>query len=555
MNKEKDNNASPKGWIQTTLGEIVTIEYGKNLIGNERKGKKYAVWGSNGIIGNHDDFLVEGPVIIIGRKGSVGNVHFSLENCWPIDTTYFIKPTKSLNFFFLYYLLKFLNLADLDNSTTIPGLNRNHIYDKKIFLPSLIEQNQIVTKIEELFSNLENSNINLKRVQNQLKIYKQALLESAFKGYFTKDWRKQNSPISPEILFKQIEKEREKLFLDNLNAWKKGKIKEKPKRNKPLKKLTPTEILSLPEIPKNWKWIKIGEFEQLIASGSTPKGGKNIYPHEGIFFLRSQNIYPNKLELDNVVYIDEITHNKMKRTQLKEKDVLLNITGASIGRSAFIPEHHPTANVNQHVCIIRSFTLKINYKFLSTYLNSPNAQKIIGEINSGATREALNLDQIRNFPFPLLSLEEQEEIINLIESKLSLIDNLQSNVTNKLVSLKLLNKSILKKAFEGKLTPQISDNETTKALLEDVKNEIKIMQNEKLLNKKPVKAKIMKQKLIDILLEKFEKKPFTYEDLRNEVKIPYEDLRNQLFDLLEKGDRLKSSFNKEDEKINFNIIK
>lgn len=87
----------PGGWINVSLGDILILEYGKSLPKNSRQDGKYPIFGSNGIIGYHNDFLVEGPVIIIGRKGSVGLVHISKENCWPIDTTYFIKTFPSLN--------------------------------------------------------------------------------------------------------------------------------------------------------------------------------------------------------------------------------------------------------------------------------------------------------------------------------------------------------------------------------------------------------------------------------------------------------------------------
>ena len=113
MSKWLKNNVLPMGWVKISLREILTLEYGKSLIALDRENGFYKVWGSNGIVGTHNNFLVEGPVIIVGRKGSVGTVNYSAENCWPIDTTYYINSIKSLSPQFVFYLLQHLNFPDL----------------------------------------------------------------------------------------------------------------------------------------------------------------------------------------------------------------------------------------------------------------------------------------------------------------------------------------------------------------------------------------------------------------------------------------------------------
>ena len=130
----------------------------------------------------HDEFLIEGPSIIVGRKGAAGSVSYSPDNLWPIDTTYYIRDDKSLCLKFSYYLFISLNLAKLEASTAIPGLNRNHAYDETVLLPPLPEQHRIVAKIEELFSELDKGIENLKTARAQLKVYRQALLKHAFEG-------------------------------------------------------------------------------------------------------------------------------------------------------------------------------------------------------------------------------------------------------------------------------------------------------------------------------------------------------------------------------------
>lgn len=139
----------PEDWIEVNLREILVLEYGKPLPKNNRiETGNYKVYGSNGIIGNHNNSLVDGPVTIIGRKGSVGKVQYEREDCWPIDTANYIKTSQCLDDIFVYYQMLSLNLGALDSSTAIPGINRNQVYNIKAKLPPLKEQHRIVSKIE-----------------------------------------------------------------------------------------------------------------------------------------------------------------------------------------------------------------------------------------------------------------------------------------------------------------------------------------------------------------------------------------------------------------------
>ena len=141
---------------------------------------------------------------------------------------------------------------------------------------------------------------------------------------------------------------------------------------------------------KNIPIEKLDELTVKIGSGSTPRGGSKIYQKSGIMFIRSQNIHMNRMDLDNIAFITTRIHNNMKNTWVKNGDVLLNITGASIGRVAFFDGKSDSANVNQHVCIIRPIKEKLNPIYLSYMISQINYQnKILGE-NTGGTREAFN---------------------------------------------------------------------------------------------------------------------------------------------------------------------
>ncbi|MED4269527.1 restriction endonuclease subunit S [Geobacillus stearothermophilus] len=197
---------------------------------------------------------------------------------------------------------------------------------------------------------------------------------------------------------------------------------------------------------KNFEVVKLGEYTTHVSSGVTPRGGQSAYVPQGIPLIRSQNVHMNKLNLDDVVFITEEVHESMKRSQLRKYDVLLNITGASIGRVAVYLGENNQANVNQHVCIIR-LTEGVNPFYLSYYVASPQFQHSIKFLNSGATREALNYTQIKNFNILLPPLELQNkfaEIVQKIEYQKDLLQKSLEELENNFNSL-------MQRAFKGEL--------------------------------------------------------------------------------------------------------
>jgi len=141
-------NALPKEWEKIKLGEKISLEYGHGLSEKERKEGQYLVYGSNGVVGKHSNFLVNGPGIILGRKGTIGAVVWSDKNFWPIDTTYFVKlKDKKVNLKWLYYKLISLKLMKLNTATGTPGLNRDLIYVQETFFPKNPLEQQSISEI------------------------------------------------------------------------------------------------------------------------------------------------------------------------------------------------------------------------------------------------------------------------------------------------------------------------------------------------------------------------------------------------------------------------
>ncbi|MGL4734086.1 MAG: restriction endonuclease subunit S [Enterovibrio sp.] len=165
-------------------------------------------------------------------------------------------------------------------------------------------------------------------------------------------------------------------------------------------------------VPKGWHASTLGKLAVKIGSGITPKGGSDSYKKLGIPLIRSQNVLWGSLSLSDVAYIDENQHEKMKGSTVLQGDVLLNITGASIGRAAV--SNLNKANVNQHVCIIRTNALIPEY--LKNFLLSFNGQKQIEQFQAGGNRQGLNFEQIKSFRVPVPPLPEQKKIAQILST-------------------------------------------------------------------------------------------------------------------------------------------
>lgn len=172
--------------------------------------------------------------------------------------------------------------------------------------------------------------------------------------------------------------------------------------------------MRFPEFSGEWKKCTIGELAIKVGSGVTPRGGESVYKTNGYPFVRSQNVGLGHLILDDIAFIDEETHLRQKSTELKLEDVLLNITGASIGRSALVNEQVVGGNVNQHVCIIRTKENLIS-SFLCNFLLSNYGQRQIDSFQAGGNRQGLNFEQIKSIKIAIPSTKEQTKVAKLLQ--------------------------------------------------------------------------------------------------------------------------------------------
>ena len=215
-------------------------------------------------------------------------------------------------------------------------------------------------------------------------------------------------------------------LLDRIAEEKAQLIKDK--KIKKQKALPPIADDEKPfELPSGWSIERLGNICEKMGSGSTPRGGQSAYVAEGIPFLRSQNIWNGELKLDDIAYIPKETHDKMENTKVYHGDVLLNITGASLGRSTIFPVEIPEANVSQHVTIIRLIEPSMK-EFVHLGILSPLIQSLVWGRQVGMAIEGLSKKVLEQFEFPVPPLEEQKRICVKVNELMDVCEQLKARL-------------------------------------------------------------------------------------------------------------------------------
>ncbi|MDL0439375.1 restriction endonuclease subunit S [Stutzerimonas frequens] len=180
----------------------------------------------------------------------------------------------------------------------------------------------------------------------------------------------------------------------------------------------------LGEVPEHWEVTKLSYVTSRIGSGKTPSGGAAAYASSGVPFIRSQNVHDQGLRLDDIVYIDEETDTEMAWSRVRPLDVLINITGASIGRSCQVPAKFGRANVNQHVCVIRLDKAVETSDWVAWFMKSPSSKEQVKVSQTGAAREGLNFEQLAGFYLCMPPLHERKLITAFLDHETARIDAL-----------------------------------------------------------------------------------------------------------------------------------
>ena len=386
---------------------------------------------------NFPNILLDEQCLLISIVGaSVGNVGHYTSNITALlggAICRVVLLNKNLYPFIYYYLKSPTGQKEIKKnikSTAQETITVQNVREICIPLPPLYIQDQIVQKLEQLSESKESLLSQAEYQFNYTKKMREALLQEAIRGELVS----QNEFDEPaSVLLEKIKAEKERL------------IKEKViKKSKYLPVITDEEKPY--ELPDGWEWVRLGELVSKIGSGSTPKGGSKVYKEYGIKFIRSQNVYNDGLRLDDIAFISEETHEKMKGTQVFPNDLLLNITGGSIGRCSLISKDFDTANVNQHVSIIRLIK-GLNPRYFHKALISTYIQTLIMDVQVGMSREGLSKEKIELFPVPLPPLAEQDRIVTKLDELMVHCDLLEVKAKEIKNHTTKLFESSLKEAF------------------------------------------------------------------------------------------------------------
>ena len=327
------------------------------------------------------------------------------------------------NKFLFYYLMsQNKNFNKMGEGGAQPNISRTKIINYLFPIPPLKEQKRIVEKIEEIIpfvNEYGNYKEDLDKLNsefpNQLK---SSILQEAIQGKLIPQ-DPNDEPAS--VLLKRIKDEKERLIKEKKIKRNKNESYIFKENNHFYEKIGKNEPICIDDeipfkIPDNWAWTRIKNISEFVTKGTTPKGGKSAYISEGIKFLRVENIGKNgELILDNIKYIDkEIHENFLKRSILKENDLLISIAGA-LGRTAIIPKDALPLNTNQAVSLVRWFnTDYIFIPFIEKAINSPEIQKLLLKQSKITAIPNLTLEIIRECLIPLPPLPEQRKIVNKI---------------------------------------------------------------------------------------------------------------------------------------------
>ncbi|AKX45571.1 hypothetical protein AKN87_11075 [Thiopseudomonas alkaliphila] len=443
----------PQGWELVKFGEIYSLEYGNNLPQAKRSNTgEYNVYGSNGVVGSHNMRSVSSPCIVVGRKGSAGALNICFDDgCWVTDVAYSCIPPAGIDLEFSFIQLHTLGLDSLGKGIK-PGLNRNEAYVINLGIPPLEEQQRIVAKVDELMllcDQLEQqTETSIDAHATLVEVLLATLTDSADANELAQNWARVSEHFATLFTTEQsIEALKQTLLqlavmgklvpqdpndepaavlLEKIAAEKAQLIKDKKiKKEKPLPPIGDDEKPF--ELPKGWEFYRLGELVEKLGSGSTPRGGQSAYVPTGIPFLRSQNVWNEGLNTHDIAYITEETHQRMSNTVVYPGDILLNITGASLGRSVIFPNTFPEANVSQHVTIARLINPAMT-PFVHLCIRSPLLQRTVWERQVGMAIEGLSKKVLELFEITIPPLAEQHRIVAKVDELMSICDQLKTNL-------------------------------------------------------------------------------------------------------------------------------
>jgi len=368
--KQTEIGKTPEEWEILKIENILSLEYGEGLTAKHRKGDKYPVYGSNGIIGYNSEYLVKGPGIIVGRKGTIGAIRWSEVNFWPIDTTYYVKLKEiRTDLKWLFYKLSALGLPKLNMATGTPGLNRDLVYKLNVSIPPISEQKkiaEILLTVDRVIEEVDESITGTERLKEGL------MQELLTKGIGHKE-------------FKEIE---------------------------------------IGKVPEEWETVSIKDIGK-VFTGKTPSTFKSIYWNGDIPFITPEDMTGYKYISESRRCVTKEGANQVGKI-LPKNTLLIVCIGSTVGKVAITDRK---SIVNQQInAVICSNNISCDYIYYAILFRSP----ILRNFSGVAAVPIIKKSLFETFKVPLpKNIEEQNkiaEILSTVDERIKLLKDKKSNL-------------------------------------------------------------------------------------------------------------------------------
>jgi len=464
-----NNTKIPENWFVVKLEDVVDILDRKRIPVNAKERAKRTgnipYYGATGQVGWIDDYLFDEELILLGEDGapffdlSKQKAFIIHGKSWVNNHAHVLRALNGLPNNYIKYYLDVFDYHGYVSGTTRLKLNQTSMRKIPVLLAPLNEQKRIVAEIEKQFSRLDEAVANLTRIKANLKRYKASVLKAAVEGKLTEEWRKINPDVEPaDKLLERILVERRKKWEEAELAKMKAKGKE-PKNDKWKKKykepLLPA-TKGLANFPGSWTFVGV---EQILparkdAMKTGPFGSllkKHEHRQKGVRVLGIENIQAMKFIFGSKIHIDSDKAKELVGYRTIPGDVIISRSG-TVGEVCVVPENIGEARISTNL-------MKLSFKkngmlpqfFTFIFNGAPFVLNQVSELCKGSTRNFLNQNILKKLVLILPPVEEQRLIIQKVENKLSIIDEIDKEVDKNLKRADCLRQSILNKAFSGKL--------------------------------------------------------------------------------------------------------
>ncbi len=490
-------------WIVTSLGDIATHpQYGWTTKATNKGNYKYfrttdiddpIQWDKvpycTDLPHNLQDYTIQKNDILVSRAGSVGlSIRINENHPDTLFASYLIrfKPIDPIDSKLLKYYFQtkeyWAFIYDFQAGIAVPNVNATKLSSLPFPLPPIGEQKRIVEKLDTILPIVKSIKARLDKIPKLLKKFRQSILSAACSGKLTEVWRVNNPKLeNASLFFSKINLKRIDCYNKRIISSKQSKL-SKPKRPVNLsEKLFLENIENFEEIPSSWFFLPLakitGNENDCLVDGpfGTSINVKNDYMETGIPVIRINNIRPFKFVPVNLKYITHKKFIELKRHNIINNDILLVKVGATIGDCCIYSFNLEGLLSTTGSCRIRIDNEVTISRFVCIVLN--NFKNYLQNLSSEMAQPFLNMDKIKNLPFPLPPLKEQQEIVCRVEKLFKLADSLEAKYKLAMERVDKIEQSVLAKAFRGELVDPDPNDEPAEQLLARILEEKAILES------------------------------------------------------------------------------